>query len=322
MEKTIKTTAVVKVDDLKNQIALFTTIEEMMEGRDKLEAVRTFLKRKGDERAMIQQLNAGAVRLAWRMGHILKEIISPGRPSEAQEGEKVVRLVDFGITKTTSHKYQRISDIPEDLLEQRLERLLANDEDISEKEFYKFAKSLVETHNDDDNDDDGTERMDDMDDAREQFVAMTREQITELRKKNIPGIDLLDDTQLEFIAIAIIETVMEGSGKYKNKVQRFINENALDENNYWNGLSLAIRQLKAVTKSLIRNTNSSSPAALLCFIQNMVQMTELIESWKPGAMDDCLVCHGTKEIKGDGEPAPCDNCIDGKAGWYKEYKNS
>lgn len=321
MEET--TNVMVKVDELKKKIAEFTTIEEMKNGKDKLESVRHYLKLKGDERVMIQQLNAGAVRLAWRMGNILKEVISPGRPN-SQENEKVLRLSDFGISKPTSHKYQRIADIPEDLLEQRLERLLANDEDVSEKEFYKFAKSLGESHNEETDEEDGSSRMDDMDDAREQFVAMTREQITELRKKNVPGVDLLDDTQLELIAIGIIESVMEGSGKYKKKVQKFIGENALDESNYWDGMSIAVRQLKAVTKSLTRNTNPTSPAALLCFIGNMIQMTELIESWKPGKMDDCPVCHGTKKIQVNGtipeETAPCDNCIDGKTGWYKEYK--
>jgi hypothetical protein len=322
-----QTGEMVKVDELKNQIQQFTTIEEMKEGKDKLESVRYYLKLKGDERTMIQQLNAGAVRLAWRMGGILKKVISPGRPSEAEEGGKVIRLADFGIVKATSHKYQRISDIPEEVLEERITRMLAADEEISEKEFYKFAKSLDESHNEDENDEndenDGSDRMDEMDEAREQFVAMTREQIAELRKKNISGVELLDDTQLELVAIGIIEILMEGSGKVKRKITKFLFENALDETNYWSGLALAARQLKAVTDSLGRNTNPSSPVALLTFIQNMKQMTQLLVSWKPENLEDCEKCNGTKEIPIEGEgispgaTAPCDNCIDGKVGWYK-----
>lgn len=316
----------VKVDDLKNQIAKFTTLEDCKEGHDKIAALRVFFARQGQERSMALQLNAGAVRLAWKMGKILKDIITKGRPSESVEGEKPPKLVELGIGKTMSHKYQTISDIPEKLLEERLEKKLRDNKDISEAEFYRFAIHLEKLPNEEskEEEEDGTSQMNSLENARKQFTIMARDQIADLRKREIPGVDLLTDDQLELIAVGIIESTMEGNGKVKKKIEKFLFENALDESNYWNGFSCIVKQIKSVKDSLSRNTTPNTPKALLIFNQNLHTIINYVLSWKKENLGDCPECDGKAEVPvpqgpgiDPGQMEPCDNCFAGKVGWYK-----
>lgn len=316
----------VPVDELEKRIAAFVTIDDYKDGKDQLEMLKVFANKKGVERSLVQRINAGAVRCAWEIGGLLKEVISRGRPSEEEKGKRV-HLHDLGIQKTSSHRYQIINNIPKDLLNERIDKMMADDSEITEKEFYKFAKSLEDEHHDNSSgEEDGTSRMNENSEARDKFAFLAKNSLTELRAKNIPGIDQFTDVELELIARGIIETVMDGPGKVKNKVERFVAENTLTIKNYWNGFSYIIRQMKAVIMSLDSNTTPASPKSFLYFIRNLGSMLDLIKSWKPGTLDKCPVCEGKKELPApagvegveEGTLIPCDMCVDGYVGWFKK----
>jgi len=311
----------VPIDELEKKIIEFVSIEDFKTGKDQLETLKIYAKKRGVERSLIQRIHAGSIRCAWEIGGILKEIISRGRPSDEEKNTKV-RLEDLGISKTSSHRYQIINNIPKELLNERIDKMMRDDVDITEKEFYKFAKSLEETHEDEDLED-GSSRENDIVEARDKFAYMTKEGISELRNKGIIGIDCLTDVELELIARGIIEIVMNGPGKIKNKIERFVEENSLTVENYWVGLRYVIRQMNSVIMSLDLNTNPASPKAFLYFIRNLKSMLGLIKTWKPEALEKCPVCEGKKEIPNPNEKEKnifisCDFCLDGYVGWFKK----
>lgn len=310
-----------KAEQIEREIAAFTTLEHHMEGKNQLDAMRLYAKKKKVERALIQRLAASNLKLVYRMGKLLAEILKPGRKAA---GSDVITLDDLNISRTSSHRYQEISDIPEDVFEGRIKKMITEDDDLTESEFYRFAKNLKKIVNESppSDDDDGTSRMEDEQKVRDDFLALSLEMIQEIRAKKVPGVEALNDEQLSLVARAIIEVVTIEDGPIKKQVEKFVGENALDENNYWTGLRVGIRQLSAVHLSLQQNTTPASPKSLLYFNQNIAQMIGLLKSWNPDKMDVCPDCEGSKEILGEGKKKlPCPTCLNGKVGWFKTLKS-
>jgi hypothetical protein len=252
------------------------------------------------------------------MGRLLAEILKPGR---RKSGENIITLEDLNISRTASHRYQEISSIPEDVFEERIQKLIQEDEDLTEAEFYKFARSLKQMIREtpsEAEEEDGTARMEAEQKVRDDFLNLSLEMIHAIREKQVPGVDKLTDDELNLVTRAIVETVTIEAGPIKKQIDKFQGENALDESNYWTGLKTAIRQLAAVHLSLRNNTTPASPKALLMFNENIGQMIGLLKSWDEKQMDTCPDCGGSGTVPGDGKKKlPCPTCINGKVGWFR-----
>lgn len=314
----------VAIDDLEKRIKELTTIdqfstpEEAVGAKAQIAAFREYATKRKAERKLIQTLNSGMVRIAWRIGGILKETLAHGRPSEKNEG---VSLNEFGISRNQSMKYQTINDIPEDILEKRLCAKLDKDEDISESEFFKFAKAkgYMENENKTDDTEDGTDREEEERIIRDKVVELSKEQIAEIRKHEIDALENVSDEDLDLILRAIIESIMADNNQVKRKITKFVGENVLTYENYLAGLEIGIAQLRAIHKSMGVGSNQvKTPIAFLHFMNNLLKIIELFESWYPENMKVCEECKGTCMVQDkDGNPQKCDHCINGKVGWYK-----
>ena len=84
---------------------------------------------------------------------------------------------------------------------------------------------------------------------------------------------------------------------------------------YWYipDLEQIVSVIKRKTAQLRKKSNSTTPAALSMFIENLEGTMGTIRSWYPKHMSDCPICDGTMFV----EETACTNCIQGKVGRYK-----
>ena len=100
--------------------------------------------------------------------------------------------------------------------------------------------------------------------------------------------------------------------------------NAVD---YFEALEPVATQIEYSQMGLakMRNGRGMMPSALNYFRINLGLFRTYVDSWKPENRKPCPICNGTKNVAsgdGTGPNVTCNNCIDGKVGWYKELKEA
>lgn len=124
------------------------TVDEVKEIRDKVEALRLYLKQQG---ASLEMQNACAeikLRAERRAGELLKETTKPGgngnnqyQKEEPSQRDRIP-LSDIGITYSQSSRFQSIASIPVAIFEARIIETKAKNYELTSAEMLKTAKEL------------------------------------------------------------------------------------------------------------------------------------------------------------------------------------
>ncbi len=134
-----------KWDQLKQDVAEASSIDELKDIRDKAEAIRLYAKKQ--KNALDIQNNAAEVtlRCTRRMGEMLPGIVKPGNPQLSHDGtdntsHKEVKLSDIGITRNESSRCQTIAQLPEETFERHIAETKEKRKELTQAGLVKRAK--------------------------------------------------------------------------------------------------------------------------------------------------------------------------------------
>ncbi len=114
----------------KRELALVTRIDEVKEIRDKAEALRAYAKQAGESLEMQNNCAEIKIRAERRAGELLQETDKNrgGRPTKSRNTMIQVSgptLMELGVTRMQSSRWQTIANIPERAFEQHVEETTA-----------------------------------------------------------------------------------------------------------------------------------------------------------------------------------------------------
>jgi len=138
----------VQCNKIKAELTVIKNIEEIKDIRDKAIAFRAYKIQQG---ASLEIQNLGAEIKIWaerRMGELIPDIAPHGgdRQSEKARLPKGT-LVEYGISKKQSHKFQVIADVPIEEFENHIEEIKDKGKDLSTASIYRFAKKKTTQEN-------------------------------------------------------------------------------------------------------------------------------------------------------------------------------
>ena len=114
----------------KRELALVTRIDEVKEIRSKAEALRVYAKQAGESLEMQNNCAEIKIRAERRAGELLQEIDKSrgGRPTKTSNMMLQVSgptLMELGVSRMQSSRWQTIANIPERIFEQHVEETMA-----------------------------------------------------------------------------------------------------------------------------------------------------------------------------------------------------
>lgn len=147
-------TELVKFNLAYQALMVARNIDEVKEIRDKMEALRLYLKQQGESLEMQNVCAEIKLRAERKAGKLLKEMpkASGGQPyqNEKPTGNTMLpvenntpTLADIGITKMQSSRFQAVADIPEDIFETQIAETKANQEELTTKQLLATAKQGI-----------------------------------------------------------------------------------------------------------------------------------------------------------------------------------
>lgn len=133
------------LSEVTRQLAVCRDIDEVLNIRDRAEALRQYAKKVGMTHENQNALAEIKVRTERRAGELLAEMEKHegGRPNKTGCKVQQVSLQEMGIERTQSHRWQRIASIPEKKFESQLSALRAdNQKEITSAAMLKLAKAI------------------------------------------------------------------------------------------------------------------------------------------------------------------------------------
>ena len=132
-------------DNARRSLQLATTIDEVMDIRDKAEALRAYAKQSGQTHEMQNHIAEIKVRAERKAGELLLEIDmhEGGKPNRFHAGTGKLKLEDIGITKSQSHRYQTLASIPEPEFDTHIAVTKAKGAEVTSAGLYKMGRQKV-----------------------------------------------------------------------------------------------------------------------------------------------------------------------------------
>jgi len=114
----------------KRELALVTRIDAVKEIRDKAEALRVYTKRAGESLEMLNRCVEVKLRAERRAGELLQETDKNGggrlkKTSNTMLQVALPTLVELGLTRMQSSRWQAVANIPERIFEEHLQEKMA-----------------------------------------------------------------------------------------------------------------------------------------------------------------------------------------------------
>jgi len=133
-------------DTARREIALASSIDEVKQIRDKAEALRQYIKQQGAGLEMQNRCAEIKIRAERRAGELLgeTEFNKGGRPSEnlLQDVSSLPKLKDFDISEIQSHRWQLEAEVPEEILEQHIAKVKAEEGELTSISIQRLAARL------------------------------------------------------------------------------------------------------------------------------------------------------------------------------------
>lgn len=155
-KRTDESDALTTLDQTGNRLVWFdtaykllqkcVTVDEVKEIHDKARALETYLKQ--SQKSLDLQNMAAEIRIRAqrRGGEILAQMEKhpPGPPKgdRSHDGTDPPRLVDLGMSKNQSSRWQRIAGIPEEDFDDRVKEIKETGKELTSKEFLSLAGYL------------------------------------------------------------------------------------------------------------------------------------------------------------------------------------
>ena len=128
----------VEIDQAKAALDRATSIPEVRLVRDKAESVRIFLRQQ--QATLATQNRAAELKLhaERRLGQLLKDQVRRGGSPKSQ---RETSLPD-GISRTQSHRWQRIASIPENEFENHVSEKKTSGAEITSADAYRLIRGI------------------------------------------------------------------------------------------------------------------------------------------------------------------------------------
>jgi hypothetical protein len=137
--------ALTHFDRAKRELELAASIDEVKKIRDQAEALRQYARQQKLSLEMQNRCAEIKLRAERRAGDLLVDMEKhpPGpRGDRSHDGTDPPRLVDIGISKNQSSRWQAIASIPEEDFEERVESLKASGRELTSSEMLSLAGFL------------------------------------------------------------------------------------------------------------------------------------------------------------------------------------
>jgi len=144
----METTGLIKFDQARQALMEAKTVDEVKEIRDKVEALRMYLKQQGASLEMQNHCAEISVRASRRAGEMLAEMPkNKGLNGSSVTGNTVLpvrddtpTLEEIGLTKMQSSRFQAIASIPQEVFEQAIAETKTGQKELTSKDMQKVAK--------------------------------------------------------------------------------------------------------------------------------------------------------------------------------------
>ena len=123
------------------QLAEARSIEEVEEIRDAAQAMTHYYRQRGYGLAAINDAAEVKIRAERRMGELLAENVSQGRPS-IKKGSKMLPFLPDDVSKTNSSRWQRIAKIPDPVFEGHISDVRSKEQELTTVGVLRLAKEL------------------------------------------------------------------------------------------------------------------------------------------------------------------------------------
>jgi hypothetical protein len=126
-----------ELSHLDTMLAQATKIDEIIDLRAKFEAMRIYHVNIKESRERCNEYALARVRAERKVGKVLLSLDMSGNNGGCND---VTTLSDFGVNKSTSHRWQTIARIPNELFEELSLGQLESGDEITTNFFYKAAR--------------------------------------------------------------------------------------------------------------------------------------------------------------------------------------
>lgn len=133
-------------DNLRDELAQMTTIQEVKEWQDKAKALKAYASKRRDRQGQANELTKAIVWSMREMGRIIQdmqargELAEQGRPEKMYNGSTFISLDAIGITRNESSWAQMLYAPPEDVIEDYFDKCEQGDKQITIKGAIDAAK--------------------------------------------------------------------------------------------------------------------------------------------------------------------------------------
>jgi N6-adenosine-specific RNA methylase IME4 len=132
-------TQLVRYDEARRALAEAHTVDEVREIRDQAEALRAYARQAGDVE-MLNWVSEIKLRAERRAGEMLKELSLNGGDRKSELHRERVKLDDFGIDATDSHRWQKVAAVPEPEFEGYIRETVDAGRELTSAGVRKLAK--------------------------------------------------------------------------------------------------------------------------------------------------------------------------------------
>lgn len=134
MEKT----GLVKFDKARTALAIAKSVDEVVDIRNKAEAMRKYVAQANGSKEMQNQCAEIKLRAERRAGEMLKDTI-PHKGGRPKNTDTMSALSEAGVTEKQSSRWQQEASVPEDVFEEYIENTKADGE-LTSSDVLKIAK--------------------------------------------------------------------------------------------------------------------------------------------------------------------------------------
>lgn len=138
-------TELIKFNEAYQALMVASSIDEVKEIRDKMEALRIYLRQQGETLEMQNACAEIKLRAERRAGEILSEMPKNGggNPNLLHDAiSSPPSYKELGIEPTQAHRFQAIASIPETVFEQAIEETKAEQRELTSAGMHRLASRL------------------------------------------------------------------------------------------------------------------------------------------------------------------------------------